>query len=62
MRTGDCLVVRVDKSLVCSDEVVWNDVKMALEPKGNVFTLELEKAHLIMDVDQGIWLASGKGM
>ena len=60
MRTDEFLIASIDKTLVWLDEVVWNDVKMAPEPKSKIFTLELEKVHLIMDGDQGIWPASGK--
>ncbi len=60
MRTDEFLIASVDKTHVWLDEVVWNDVKMALEPKGKIFTLELEKVHFILDGDQGIWPASGK--
>lgn len=60
MRTDEFLIASVDKTHVRLNEVVWNDVKMALVPKGKIFTLELEKVHFIMDGDQGIWPASGK--
>jgi hypothetical protein len=34
--------------------VVCNDAKIALESKGEFFTIELEKLHFIMDWEQGI--------